>query len=66
MGSLDWIRMVFRFKEAEAVFEDLVKRNPENVMYYAKLLEAKQITEPDEKVQFFEVYKWVKCIVTCS
>lgn len=39
------------------MYEDLVKRNPENVMYYGKLLEAKQIMEPDEKVQFFEVYK---------
>ncbi|KOB67335.1 N-alpha-acetyltransferase 16, NatA auxiliary subunit [Operophtera brumata] len=38
-----------RFKDAEAVYEGLVKRNPENVMYYGKLLEAKQITEPDEK-----------------
>ncbi|KAF9793633.1 hypothetical protein SFRURICE_001992, partial [Spodoptera frugiperda] len=46
-----------RFKEAESVYEDLLKRNPENVMYYAKLIEAKQLVDPDEKVAFFEVYK---------
>lgn len=47
----------FRFKEAEAVYEDLLKRNPENVMYYQKLVEAKQLNDPDEKVAFYEVYK---------
>ncbi|CAH1634750.1 unnamed protein product [Spodoptera littoralis] len=46
-----------RFKEAESVYEDLLKRNPENVMYYEKLIEAKQLVDPDEKVAFFEVYK---------
>ncbi|XP_063366131.1 N-alpha-acetyltransferase 15, NatA auxiliary subunit [Cydia amplana] len=46
-----------RFKEAEAVYEDLLKRNPENVMYYQKLIEAKQLSDPDEKVAFFDVYK---------
>ncbi|XP_045504813.1 N-alpha-acetyltransferase 15, NatA auxiliary subunit [Colias croceus] len=46
-----------RFKEAESVYEDLLKRNPENVMYYQKLIEAKQLSNPDEKVAFFDVYK---------
>ncbi|XP_026736637.1 N-alpha-acetyltransferase 15, NatA auxiliary subunit-like isoform X2 [Trichoplusia ni] len=46
-----------RFKEAEAVYEDLLKRNPENVMYYEKLIEAKQLSNADEKVAFFDVYK---------
>ncbi|XP_047027460.1 N-alpha-acetyltransferase 15, NatA auxiliary subunit [Helicoverpa zea] len=46
-----------RFKEAEAVYEDLLKRNPENVMYYEKLIEAKQLITPEEKVAFFDVYK---------
>ncbi|CAH2087864.1 unnamed protein product [Euphydryas editha] len=46
-----------RFKEAEAVYEDLLKRNPENVMYYQKLVEAKQLNDPDEKVAFYDVYK---------
>lgn len=47
----------FRFKEAEGVYEDLLKRNPENVMYYEKLIEAKQLSDPDEKVAFYDVYK---------
>nr|XP_032523162.1 N-alpha-acetyltransferase 15, NatA auxiliary subunit [Danaus plexippus plexippus] len=46
-----------RFKDAEAVYEDLLKRNPENVMYYQKLVEAKQLSDPDEKVAFYDVYK---------
>ncbi|XP_026490356.1 N-alpha-acetyltransferase 15, NatA auxiliary subunit [Vanessa tameamea] len=46
-----------RFKEAEAVYEDLLKRNPENVMYYEKLVEAKQLSSPDEKVAFYDDYK---------
>lgn len=46
-----------RFKEAESVYEDLLKRNPENVMYYQKLIEAKQLNDPDEKVAFFDVFK---------
>ncbi|CAD0203591.1 unnamed protein product [Chrysodeixis includens] len=46
-----------RFKEAEAVYEDLLRRNPENVMYYEKLIEAKQLSNADEKVAFFDVYK---------
>lgn len=54
---IDFYFSIFRFKEAESVYEDLLKRNPENVMYYAKLIEAKQLVDPDEKVAFFEVYK---------
>ncbi|XP_045778585.1 N-alpha-acetyltransferase 15, NatA auxiliary subunit isoform X2 [Maniola jurtina] len=46
-----------RFKEAEAVYEDLLKRNPENVMYYQKLVEAKQLSDPDEIVAFYDEYK---------
>lgn len=41
------------------MYEDLLNRNPENVMYYQKLIEAKQLSDPDEKVAFFEIYKWV-------
>lgn len=50
-------QFVFRFKEAEKIYEGLLKRNPENVMYYQKLMEAKQFSDPDEKVAFFDVYK---------
>lgn len=43
--------------EAEAVYEDLLKRNPENVMYYQKLIEAKQLSKAEDIVAFFDVYK---------
>ncbi|KPJ13486.1 N-alpha-acetyltransferase 15, NatA auxiliary subunit [Papilio machaon] len=46
-----------RFKEAEGVYEDLIKRNPENVMYYQKLIEAKQLSKSEDIVAFFDVYK---------
>ncbi|XP_053616386.1 N-alpha-acetyltransferase 15, NatA auxiliary subunit [Plodia interpunctella] len=55
--SGEYLLKLKRFKEAESVYEDLLKRNPENVMYYHKLIEAKQLSEPDEKVAFFNVYK---------
>lgn len=47
-------RCVCRFKEAEAIYTDLLKRNSENVLYYAKLLEAKQIESNEDKVSFFD------------
>ncbi|XP_045521465.1 N-alpha-acetyltransferase 15, NatA auxiliary subunit [Pieris brassicae] len=46
-----------RFKEAETLYEGLLKRNPENVLYYQKLIEAKRLTTPDQKVAFFDLYK---------
>lgn len=49
--------LLFRYKEAETVYEDLLKRNPENVMYYQKLVEAKQLSTPEDKVAFYDVYK---------
>ncbi|XP_049878339.1 N-alpha-acetyltransferase 15, NatA auxiliary subunit [Pectinophora gossypiella] len=55
--SGEYLLKLKRYKEAEAVYEDLLKRNPENVMYYQKLIEAKQLSSPDEKVAFFDVYK---------
>lgn len=39
------------------MYEDLLKRNPENVMYYQKLVEAKQLSTPEDKVAFYDVYK---------
>lgn len=46
-----------RFKEAEGIYEDLLKRNPENVLYYSKLIEAKQLIKAEDKVAFFDEYK---------
>lgn len=46
-----------RFKEAESIYDDLLRRNPENVMYYKKIVEAKQLSDPDEIVKIFDHYK---------
>lgn len=43
-----------KFDTAQSIFEGLIKRNPDNVMYYHKYIEAKQITEPQA---ILEVYK---------
>ncbi|KAI5639843.1 NMDA receptor-regulated protein 1 domain-containing protein [Phthorimaea operculella] len=55
--SGEYLLKLKRFKEAEALYEVLLKRNPENVMYYQKLMEAKQLSNPEDKVAFFEVFK---------
>ena len=33
-------------------------------MYYQKLVEAKELKDPDAKVAFYEVFKWVIFIFT--
>ncbi|XP_026318043.1 N-alpha-acetyltransferase 15, NatA auxiliary subunit [Hyposmocoma kahamanoa] len=55
--SGEYLLKLKRYKEAETVYEDLLKRNPENVMYYQKLVEAKQLSTPEDKVAFYDVYK---------
>lgn len=42
-----------RFEEAVPVYLDLIKRNPDNSKYFHKYLEAKQVTDPKEIVQFY-------------
>lgn len=44
------------FDKSAKYYEDLIKRNPENTIYYKKLIEAKQITEPEEIVNFYLQY----------
>lgn len=41
------------FVRAAKYFEELIKRNPENTMYYKKLIEARQIEKPEDVVQFY-------------
>ncbi|KAJ8922617.1 hypothetical protein NQ315_007649, partial [Exocentrus adspersus] len=45
-----------RFEKAAEYFEQLIQRNPENTMYYKKLIEAKQLTNPDDVVEFYLKY----------
>lgn len=42
-----------RYDQAESFYSDLIKRNPENTLYYKKLIDAKQITKPDDIVQMY-------------
>lgn len=46
-----------RWGRAEEVFNELTKRNPENTLYYKKLIEAKQLTDVDDIVDLFESYQ---------
>ncbi|XP_018329942.1 N-alpha-acetyltransferase 15, NatA auxiliary subunit isoform X1 [Agrilus planipennis] len=42
-----------QFDKAEKVYKELMKRNPENTLYYIKLIEAKRLTETDEIIMFY-------------
>jgi hypothetical protein len=46
-----------RYKEAELFYRDLLMRNPENTMYYAKLQEAQQLTTESEKLNMFSEFQ---------
>ncbi|KAJ4450875.1 N-alpha-acetyltransferase 15, NatA auxiliary subunit, partial [Periplaneta americana] len=46
-----------RYKEAELCYRDLLMRNPENTMYYAKLQEAQQLTTGSEKLKMFSEFQ---------
>ncbi|XP_034241191.1 N-alpha-acetyltransferase 16, NatA auxiliary subunit [Thrips palmi] len=46
-----------RFDRAESVYSELIKRNPENTLYYIKFLEVKQSSDEDECVDTFEYFQ---------
>jgi hypothetical protein len=48
-----------RYKEAELFYRDLLMRNPENTMYYAKLQEAQQLSTASEKLSMFSEFQEV-------
>ncbi|EFA02495.1 N-alpha-acetyltransferase 16, NatA auxiliary subunit isoform X2 [Tribolium castaneum] len=41
------------FDKAAKYYEELIQRNPENTMYYNKLIEAKKLTKPEDVVNFY-------------
>lgn len=43
-----------RFDAAVPLFMDLIRRNPDNSKYFKKYLEARQLTDPNEIVQFYK------------
>lgn len=44
------------FERSASYYDELIRRNPENTIYYKKLIEAKRLTEPDDIVQFYSEY----------
>lgn len=42
-----------KFKHAESFYLNLIERNPENTLYYKKLIEAKQITNAESIVDMY-------------
>ncbi|XP_071447544.1 N-alpha-acetyltransferase 15, NatA auxiliary subunit [Hetaerina americana] len=46
-----------QYREAIVVYKELLKRNPENTMYYQKLQEALQLQTVEERLKLFEGYQ---------
>ncbi|XP_050299947.1 N-alpha-acetyltransferase 15, NatA auxiliary subunit [Anthonomus grandis grandis] len=44
------------FGKAAAIYGELIQRNPENTLYYKKLIEAQQLTNQNEIVKFYQKY----------
>lgn len=42
--------------KAEEIYEELIDRNPENTLYYKKLIEAKRLTSESEIIDFYGKY----------
>lgn len=47
------------YKKAAVYYRELIQRNPENTNYFTKLIEAKQLKEPEDIVQFYAEYAQV-------
>ncbi|OQR72637.1 N-alpha-acetyltransferase 15 [Tropilaelaps mercedesae] len=46
-----------RFREAEDIYDALIKRNQENKLYYYGLIKARQLQSDEDKVKMFEEFK---------
>ncbi|XP_068907663.1 N-alpha-acetyltransferase 16, NatA auxiliary subunit isoform X2 [Tenebrio molitor] len=42
-----------QYEKSAKYYEELIQRNPENTMYYNKLIEAKNLTKPEDIVNFY-------------
>lgn len=45
------------YDKSAKYYEELIRRNPENTLYYKKLIEAKQLKDGEEIVQFYADYE---------
>lgn len=55
MGELCLI--LGNYSAAITIWDELIKRNPENTLYYTKYLAAKQVTDPDEIVDIYKKFQ---------
>lgn len=46
-----------KYTSAVPIWEDLIKRNPENTLYYNKYLVAKQVTDSNEIVDIYKKFQ---------
>lgn len=46
-----------KYQEAELKYMELLKRNPENTDYYAKLQESQQLESSDQKLELLAEYR---------
>ena len=46
-----------KHKQAEAIFDELISRNPENHEYYTLMIEASKLATVDEKIALFDSFK---------
>lgn len=46
-----------KFSTAVPIWEGLIKRNPENTLYYQKFIEAKQTKDSDEIVNIYKKFQ---------
>lgn len=55
MGDL-YIRLG-KHSMAVPIYEELIKRNPENTMYFLKFFDAKEITDDSEKLEIYKKFQ---------
>lgn len=46
-----------RHDEAVPIYLELIKRNPENTLYYTKYLEAKRVSDSEEQVEIYRNFQ---------
>ncbi|KAL1509166.1 hypothetical protein ABEB36_003946 [Hypothenemus hampei] len=44
------------WERSEQLYEELIQRNPENTIYYEKMIEAKRLTKDSDIVEFYSNY----------
>lgn len=45
------------YEKSATIYDGLIKRNPENTLYYAKFMEAKRVTDADSIVELYRKFQ---------